>query len=79
MEFIIIMTQDGAETGFQTDTFNPYPWILEKKSKTRDHHRACLAEKNPERSIELICICFCALDFFLENTLGHGLNGIYFF
>ena len=25
--------------------FNPYPWILEKKSKTRDRHRARFAEK----------------------------------
>ena len=48
--------------------------ILEssKQSKTRDHHRACFAEKNPERSIKKICICFCALDFFPENTLGDG-------
>ena len=38
-----------------------------KKSKTRDHHRACFADKNPELSIELICICFCALDFFPQK------------
>ena len=36
------------------------------------HYRICvLREKNPERSIEKICIFFCALDFFPENTLGY--------
>ena len=38
-----------------------------KKSKTRDRDRECFAEKNPERSIESICICFCAADFFSGN------------
>ena len=38
-----------------------------------------LRKKNPERSIEELYICFCALDFFPEMTLGHGpKNGIYF-
>ena len=46
---------------------NPYPWILGKKSKPRDHHRVCFAGKNPERSIEKICICFRAVDFFSKN------------
>ena len=36
----------------------------EKKSKTQDRDRACIPKKNPERSIESICICFHALDFF---------------
>ena len=31
-----------------------------------------LRKKNPERSIEKICICFCAVDFFPKMTLGHG-------
>ena len=46
---------------------NPYPWIVEKKSKTRDHHRASFTEKNPERSIESIWIFFRALEFFSGN------------
>ena len=45
----------------------PYPWIMGKKSKTRNRHRARFAEKNPERSIESICICSCALEFFSGN------------
>ena len=31
-----------------------------------------LRKKNPERSIESICICFCAVDFFPEITLRDG-------
>ena len=43
-----------------------------KKSKTRDRHRCVFRKKNPERSIASICICFHALDFFPESTLGYG-------
>ena len=40
---------------------NLYPLSVNpgKKSLTRDYHRACFVEKNPERSIESICLCFC--------------------
>ena len=40
---------------------NPYPRILEDKSKTRDSARF---QKSLKRSIASICICFCALELF---------------
>ena len=39
-----------------------------KKSKTRDRHRACFPEKSGAQRC-IICLCFCALDCFPENTL----------
>ena len=44
----------------------------EKKSKTRDRHRARSTEKNPERRIASFCICSHALDFFPDIALGDG-------
>ena len=71
-----ILTFDNFQGKDQLTDINadPLTLILEfwKKSKTRDRHRACFRGKNPERSIEKICICFCALDFFPEDTLGDG-------
>ena len=39
---------------------NPYPWILEKKSKTRYHHRACFVEKIQSAALRhwYIFLCF---------------------
>ena len=43
-----------------------------KKSKSRDRHRARFAEKKSRAQRCVICICFCALDFFPESVLGDG-------
>ena len=51
--------------------FKPYLCILENKSKTRDRHRACLAEKNGTQRC-IIYIRFCALDFSPQFALGDG-------
>ena len=66
--FVLIQVVNCSSLMFLNtkQALNPYPWIL-KKSKTPDHHRACFAEKNPERSIEKICIYFCALHFFQKT------------
>ena len=51
---------------------NPYPWILEKKSKTRDRHRARLAGKNSERSIASFVCVPMLWNFFPASALGDG-------
>ena len=55
-------------TFFIWHTFNPYPWILETNPKRGTiTERVSREKKNPERSIEKISICFCALDFFQKT------------
>ena len=43
-----------------------------KKSKVRDHHRACFAEKIQSAAMDqFVCVSVLWI-FFPENTLGHG-------
>ena len=51
---------------------NPYPWMIHGESWKKNPKRGTVTErhfreKNPERSIASICICFCAMDFFSGN------------
>ena len=59
---------------------NPYPWILEKKSKTRDHHRAWFAEKKSRAQHWINLYMFLCCGFFFQKTLSVTVpkNGIYF-
>ena len=40
-------------------TINPYPWIVEKNPKRGIVTERVLQKKNPERSIEKICMFLC--------------------
>ena len=41
----IFSTENGKSNGLFRLYLNPYPWILEKKFKSRDRHRAPFEEK----------------------------------
>ena len=51
--------------------FNPYPWILKKKSKSRVTERV-LRKKNPERSVASFVYVAVLWIFFPESALGDG-------
>ena len=50
---------------------NPYPGILEKIQNAGPSPSAFRGKKSRAQRC-IICICFCALDFFPESVLGDG-------
>ena len=57
---------------WRPSTFKPYPWILEKKTKMRDRHRARFAGKIQSVELHHLYMFLWFGFFFPESALGDG-------
>ena len=78
----MILWSNDRPTDFsaQNFMFNPYPWISEKKSKTRDCDRECFAEKNSRAQhwTNLYLFLCCGFFFRKSRSVLVPKNGIFF-